>query len=163
MQYDRTCMHGELMREEIEAARRHLTERTLSKIRGDFARFIYLASTRNYNTGEYHHDGLACMFTESVAGRALAKCHWDVFMRLVLCPVKDLVEQLELYASVNCATRSELVRIWGKLRPYSATVPLESSPLADRFFVSNIKVALTILASRQARSHREPQSALPDR
>lgn len=155
-------MHGELTREEVEAARKHLTERTLSKIRGDFARLIYLASTRNYNTGEYHHEGLACMFTESAAARAIAKCHRDVFTRLALCPLKDLVGQLELYASVNCTTPSELVRVWEKLQPYRVTVPLDCSPLAARFFVSNIRAALAVLESRHLRGRREPLSALPD-
>lgn len=152
-------MHGELKRGDVEAARRHLADRTLSKMRGDFARLVYLASTRNYNTGEYHHDGLACMFTESVAGRAIAICHREVFRRLVLCPLKELVEQLELYASSNCLGPSELVRIWERLQPYRATVPLECSPLTARFFVSNVKTALAILQSRQGRAHPEPLSA----
>lgn len=153
-------MHGELKQEDVEAARRDLADRTLSKIRGDFARLVYLASMRDYNTGEYHHEGLACMFTESVAGRAIASCHRDVFKRLVLCSLKELVEQLELYASSNCSTSSELVRIWERLQPYRVTVPLECSPLAARFFVSNIRTALAILQSRQLRAHREPLSAL---
>lgn len=156
-------MHGELKHEDVEAARRDLSERTLSKVRGDFARLIYLASMRDYNTGEYHHEGLACMFTESVAGRAIASCHRDVFRRLVLCPVKELVEQLELYASSNCSTSSELVRIWERLQPYRVTVPLECTPLAARFFVSNIRAALAVLQSHQLQAHREPRSALPDR
>lgn len=156
-------MHGELKHEDVEAARRDLSERTLSKIRGDFARLVYLASMRDYNTGEYHHEGLACMFTEGIAGRAIASCHREVFERLVLCPLKELVEQLELYASSNCSTSSKLVRIWGRLQPYRVTVPLECSPLTARFFVSNIKTALAILQSRQSRAHREPLSALQDR
>ena len=156
-------MHGELKHEDVEAARRDLAERTLSKIRGDFARLVYLASMRDYNTGEYHHEGLACMFTQSIAGRAIASCHRDVFRRLVLCPLKELVEQLELYARSNCSTSSELVRIWERLQPYRVTVPLECSPLAARFFVSNIMTALAILQSRQLRAHREPLSALRDR
>ncbi len=156
-------MHGELKREDVEAARTDLAERTLSKIRGDFARLVYLASMRDYNTGEYHHEGLACMFTESVAGKAIASCHREVFKRLVLCSLKELVEQLELYASSNCSTSSELVRIWERLQPYRVTVPLECSPLAARFFASNIRTALAILQSRHLRAHREALSALPDR
>ena len=154
-------MRGELIREDVEAARKHLAERTLSKISGDFARLIYLASTRNYNTGEYHHEGLACMFTEPVAARALAKCHREVFSQLVRCPLKVLVEQLELYARINCHTVSDLVRIWERLEPYRATVPLESSAIAARFFASNIKAALAILESRQLRAHQGERSALP--
>ena len=155
-------MHGELKHENVEAARRDLADRTLAKIRGDLARLIYLASMRDYNTGEYHHEGLACMFTESVAGKAIASCHLDVFKRLVLCSVKELVEQLEFYARTNCSSSSELAHVWAKLQPYRVTVPLECSSLAGRFFVSNIKAALAILESRQLGAHREPQSALPD-
>ena len=156
-------MHGELKNEDVEAARRDLATRTLSGIHGDFARLVYLASMRDYNTGEYHHEGLACRFTESVARRAIASCHREVFRRLVLCSLRNLVQQLELYASSNCSTCSELVRIWERLQPYRVTVPLECSPVAVRFFVSNVRTALAILQSRQMRAHREPQSALPDR
>lgn len=154
-------MHGELKHEDVEAARRDLTHRTLAKIRGDFARLIHLASMRDYNTGEYHHEGLAIRFTESVAKRAIASCHCDVFRRLVLCSLKELVEQLELYAGSNCSTSSELVRVWEKLQPYRVAVPLECSPLAARLFASNIKAALAILQARQLGAHREPLSALP--
>ena len=154
-------MHGELKHEDVEAARQDLADRTLATIRGDLARLIYLASMRDYNTGEYHHEGLAYMFTESVAGKAIAACHRDVFRRLILCSVKELVEQLELYGSTNCSSSSELARIWAKLQPYRVTVPLECSPLAGRLFLSNIKAALAILQSRQLRAHWEPLSALP--
>lgn len=152
-------MHGELKYEDVEAARKDLLERNLSKIRGDFARLVYLASMRNYNTGEYHHDGLACVFTESVAEKAIAVCHREIFRRVVLCPLNELVEQLELYASSNCLGPSALVRIWERLQPYRAAVPLECSPLTTRFFVSNVKTALAILQSRQSRAHPEPLSA----
>src|SRR6266699_2542897 len=111
-------MHDELKHEDVEAARRDLTDRTLAKIRGDFARLIYLASMRDYNTGEYHHEGLAWPFTESVSERAIASCHREAFRRLVLYSVKQLVEELELYADSNCTTASELVRVWEKLQPY---------------------------------------------
>src|SRR5436853_1636962 len=154
-------MHGELKHADVEVARRDLADRTLAKIRGDFARLIYLASMRDYNTGEYHHEGLACRFTECVAGRAIASCHRDAFRRLVLCSLKELVEQLELYADSNCSTASALVRVWEKLQPYRIAVPLECGPVVARFFASNIRAALAILQSRQLRAHREAQSALP--
>lgn len=155
-------MHGELKHEDVEAARRDLADRTLSKIRGDFARLVYLASMRNYNTGEYHHEGLACRFTEGVARRAIACCHRDVFRRVVFCSLKELVEQLELYASSNCSTSAELVRVWEKLQPYRVVVPLGCGLLAARLFVSNVRAALAVLESRQSRAHRERLSALPD-
>ena len=154
-------MHGELKYEDVEAARRDLADRTIAKIRGDFARLIYLASMRDYNTGKYHHEGLACRFTERVAARAIERCHREVFRRVVLCSVKQLVEQLELYANSNCSSPSELVRVWKNLQPYRVAIPMECGPLASRLFISNIRAALAVLESRQLRAHREPLSALP--
>jgi len=155
-------MHSELKHEHVEAARRDLVNRTLSKMQGDFARLIYLASMRDYNTSCYHHDGLARMFTEDIAARAIACCHREVFERLVLLPLKGLVEQLELYAASNCSTSLELVRTWERLQPYRVTVPLECSRLPARLFVSNITAALAVLQARQLRTRPERQSASPD-
>jgi hypothetical protein len=152
-------MHGELKCEDVEAVRRDLENRTLAKIEGDFARLIYLASMRDYNTGEYNHEGLACLFTERLARRALAASHRDVFRRLVLCSVKELVEQLEIYVRSNGSTFSDFVRVWEKLQPYTVSIPLECSPLTSRFFALNIRAALAILQCRQSRAHLDPQSA----
>jgi hypothetical protein len=150
-------MQGELKHEDVEAARRDLEYRTLAKIGGDFARLIYLASMRDYNTGEYHHEGLARQFSESLARKALASCHQQVFRRLVLCSVRELVEELEIYARLNEST----FRVWEKLQPYTVTVPLQCSPLTARFFALNVRVALAILRSRQRRAHPDPRSASP--
>jgi hypothetical protein len=154
-------MHGELKYADVEAARQDIEIRTLAKIPGDFGRLIYLASLRDYNTGEYYHEGLARQFTESVARKALASCHQDVFKRLVLCSVQELVEQFEIYVRSNCPASSDLVRVWEKLQPYRVTVPLECSALTARFFAANVRAALAILQSRQSRSGQGPQSALP--
>jgi hypothetical protein len=154
-------MHGELRFEDVEAARRDLENRTLAKVEGDFARLVYLASMRDYNTGEYNHEGLSCRFTEKVARRAIAASHRDVFMRLVLCSVEALVEQLEIYVRYSSSTIAEIVRVWEKLRPYAVTVPLECSPLGARFFALNIRAALAILRRRHSRAHLDPLSASP--
>ena len=55
-------MEGCLKFAEVEAACQDLNLRTLVHIHGDFARLVYLASMRDYNTGEYYHDGLAWQF-----------------------------------------------------------------------------------------------------
>jgi hypothetical protein len=152
---------GELKHEDLEAACRDLETRTLARVEGDFARLIYLASMRDYNTGEYHHEGLARQFSEGLARAAVASCHRDVFRRLVLCSVKGLVEQLEIYVRSNVFTFSEFVRVWEKLQPYKVAVPLECSPLTARFFALNIRAALAILQTRQLQAHRDPLTASP--
>ena len=120
----------------------------------DFARLVYLASTRDYNKGEYHHAGLAQQFTEEVSTKALASCHKELFRRLVSCSVNEFAEQLDMYIRSTRLRLNDVIRAWERLQPYRVTVPLECSPLAARLFVSNVMAALGVLESRQRQAAR---------
>ena len=152
-------MYGELKHENVEAARADLETRTLARIEGDVARLIYLSSMRDYNTGEYHHEGLASQFTGIVARKAIASCHREVFKRLVLCSVEELVDELEIYIHSSGFSFNEFFQAWERLQPYTVTVPLECSPLSSRFFALNVRAALAILQARQLRAHPDPRSS----
>ena len=60
---------------EVVRAAEDLRRRTLPSVKDPLERMIYLASMRDYNTGAYHHAGLAQRFGDDVAGEALAECH----------------------------------------------------------------------------------------
>jgi len=68
---------------EVEVAVRDLETRTLANLRGGLTRLVYLSSTRDYNTGEYQHDGLTHQFGAQVAQLALAQCHQAAFQDLL--------------------------------------------------------------------------------
>lgn len=137
----------------LEEAFRDLQNRTLAKLDGDFARLVYLASTRDYNSGRYAHDGLSFRYSEPVAEAVLAEAHREVFATLALTPLRNFVGQLEHYIQSGCARPVELLATWNDLEPYRVLAPAREDPVTIELFVSNIKVALAIVRTSWAEHH----------
>ena len=136
----------------VEEAYDDLLRRSLSKISGDLARLIYLASTRDYNTGKYHHDGLAARFRVEIACKALELAHRRIFYRIAACSLEELVQEVELYLSSSRQSRDEVLQVWQKLEPYRVALPVDVNVATAQLFVSNTKLALAILRRRQEQS-----------
>lgn len=143
-------------RMDVQQAAGDLRERTLSGLHGPLDRLIYLASTRDYNTGIYHHDGLAARYTPAVACEALADCHREVFQELLGCSMKELVLQMEAYMLSTGIEAAHFLTSWKKLEPYRIAVPVEIEPLAVEFLVCNLRTALAILEARLNRIPARP-------
>jgi hypothetical protein len=140
-------------------ASEELKRRTLSHIARPLDRLIYLASTRDYNTGIYYHEGLAATYTQDVACQALADCHREAFREVLGTSLRDLVSQMEAYMKSVDLGSDTFISAWKKLEPYRVTVPVESDPLATEFFFSNLRTALAILENRQLLHSPEEQAA----
>src|SRR5260370_37718063 len=87
---------------EIEPVARDLRNRTLARLPGDFSRLVYLASSRDLNTGHYSHDGLAFHFSENVASMAMATCHREIFDRLLYACLEEFNQEL-----FNCISSTD--------------------------------------------------------
>ena len=128
-----------------ESAIRDLEARTLAGLHGDVSRVVYLSGTRDYNTGQYQHDGLALRFGESAAQTALAKCHEAVFQDLLNCGLERLVAQLAAYIESTGADRERVLDSWRRLEAYRVLIPGNCNPLSADCFITNIKIALEVL------------------
>src|SRR3989337_1941471 len=111
-------MSNNLRSMSVEEAIRDLESHTLGGIPGEIARLVFLASTRDYNTGQYYHDGLAFRFSEERARIALEAQHNAIFRKLVFNSVEDLVQQLDAYMSSARVPPTEFLEVWEKLEPY---------------------------------------------
>jgi hypothetical protein len=136
-------------RMEVVNAVEDLHRRTLSNMPRQLDRLIYLASTRDYNTGTYYHEGLASRFSEEVACEALAGCHGEAFRELISSDLRDLVQQLDEYRDSTHTSPGEFIALWRSLEPYRVTIPVGTDPLAAELLFSNIKIALAILEARR--------------
>jgi hypothetical protein len=138
-----------LQRIDVQQAANDLRSRTLARIQRPLDRLVYLASTRDYNTGIYHHEGLAARYTPATACEALADCHREAFQELLACSVEELVNQMEAYTESAGIHSGEFLASWKKLEPYRIAVPVETEQLAGEFLFCNFKIALAILEARQ--------------
>jgi hypothetical protein len=96
---------------DVQAASQDLRFRTLSRIPQPLDRLIYLASTRDYNTGLYHHDGLALRFSQEAACEALADSHREAFRQLLTSSLEEIVNQLQAYMEASRIDPMEFIRI----------------------------------------------------
>jgi len=142
-------------------ARIDLQNRTLAKLQTDFARLVYLASARNYNTGRYEHDGLSFHYSPRVAEDILAEAHREVFLNLAGSSLATLTEELERYIVSESLAPDDLLDAWKGLEAYRILAPLREDPLVVRIFQSNLKAALAVVRESwtKARLGQDPQCA----
>lgn len=140
-----------------------LKKHSLRSLSGDLSRLIYLAATRDYNTGKYYHDGLAIRFSSSMAGQALAACHREIFEQLMELPLEQFVGQLEEYVESNSSEKEELIKMWQTLEPFRIVIPNACDPISAHLFCSNLRIALAILEHRakNPRKNQPTASQLP--
>lgn len=143
---------------DVQKATEDVRARTLAKIPRPLDRFIYLASMRDYNTGLYHHEGLALRYSPEVACEALADCHREVYRQLLSCSLEDLVSQMEAYVDSSQTPARDFISVWRGIEPYRVAVPVEAEPFSAQFFFSNLRIALAILEHRLAALHSTPAS-----
>jgi hypothetical protein len=142
----------------VIAAADDFRQRTLPHAPRALDRLIYLASMRDYNTGLYHHEGLAARYSREAACEAVADCHREAFRELLSSRLEDLVEELETYMITSRTDPADFIRAWRSLEPYRVAVPVGTDSLSVEFLFSNLKVALAILEHQHA-PHSRPTPA----
>lgn len=130
---------------DVEAAKADLNRRTLTRLDCDLARVIYLSSLRDFNTGEYHHQGLAHAFSEGVASAALGACHHELFKRLVHSSLRSFVEQLDKFLRSSPSSYQGTLGAWKALEGYHVAIPATCDPFEAELFRSNVRIAMELL------------------
>jgi hypothetical protein len=153
-------MERKILPADVLSAYEDFSSRTLARIRTAIERLIYIASTRDYNSGLYHHDGLASRFSAGAAAKALQFAHIEAFRAVSAMPLRELSDEIQQYMKSSREEPSAFLNAWQKLEPYKVAIPMEVDPTIAELFVSNVKIALAILRLHLLRQTDRPSDAL---
>ena len=122
-----------------------LWRNTLSQIPSVFGRLVYLASLRNANSGRYEHHGLALIFGEEEANKALKKSHSQLFAEWLAFSVEQQKADLDLYISGLFEDKRTVVETWLKLAPYRNLIPSTVRGVERRLYISDLTALMELL------------------
>lgn len=153
-------MEGKILPADVLSAYEDFSSRTLARIPTAIERLICIASTRDYNSGVYHHDGLAARFSASATAKALQFAHIEAFHVVSAMPLRQLSDEIQQYMKSSREEPAAFLNAWQKLEPYRVAIPMEVDPTIAELFVSNVKIALAILRLYLLRQTDRPSDAL---
>ena len=122
-----------------------LWRNTLSQIPSVFGRLVYLASLRNPNSGRYEHHGLALIFGEDEANKALKKSHSQLFAEWLAFSVEQQKADLDLYISGLFEDKRTVVETWLKLAPYRNLIPSTVRGVERRLYITDLTALMELL------------------
>ena len=121
-----------------------LWRNTLSQIPTVFGRLVYLASLRNANSGTYEHYGLALVFGEDEANRALRDSHSTIFAEWLAFNLEEQKADLDLYLAELFEDKRQVIETWVRLAPYQNLVPASIRSVERRLYINDLATLMEL-------------------
>ena len=121
-----------------------LWRNTISQIPSVFGRLVYLASLRNPNNGSYEHHGLALVFGEDEANKALKTSHVAVFAEWLSFNLEQQKADLDLYISALFEDKRVVIENWIRLTPYRNLLPASVRGVERRLYIADFTALLEL-------------------
>lgn len=125
-----------------------LWRHTLSQIPVLSGRLVYLSTLRSPITGRYEHHGLALLFGDSEADKAIRASHRRAFQEWLAMGLEEKVEDLSQYLQSTGEDSSQILRHWSKSETWSGFQPTGALPAEKALFLSDMRAAIKILVLR---------------
>ncbi len=128
----------------------------MAQIPSHFGRLVYLASLRDHNTGRYEHHGLAQIFGEEEADRALKESHFRTFSDWLCFGLEQQKADLDLYLSMFEVDKKTVLETWLRLVPYRSLLPSEVRDVERRLYLVDFEALLELLKNEHAVASPDP-------
>jgi hypothetical protein len=135
-----------------------LWRNTISQIPSVFGRLVYLASLRNPNNGSYEHHGLALVFGEDEANKALKNSHSAVFAEWLSFNLEQQKADLYLYISALFEDKRVVVETWIRLAPYRNLLPASARGVERRLYITDFTALLELLKGANGVAEPDPDA-----
>jgi hypothetical protein len=135
-----------------------LWRNTLSQIPTVFGRLVYLASLRNSNNGSYEHYGLALVFGEDEANRALKDSHSTVFAEWLTFNLEQQKADLDLYLAGLFEDKRVVVETWVRLAPYQNLIPAAIRGVERRLYINDLSALIELFKNVYAVAAPDPDA-----
>jgi len=135
-----------------------LWRNTLSQIPSVFGRLVYLSGLRDPNTSRYLHHGMALVFGEDEARKALRKSHEQVFAEWLSFNLEQQQADLRLYLSDLCEDKRTILESWKQLEPYKNLHPKSAKTVEKNLYLSDLTVLLDLLRNEYGAAVPDPDA-----
>ena len=125
-----------------------LWRHTLSQIPVLSGRLVYLSSLRSPITGRYEHHGLALLFGEGEADKAIRGSHRRAFQEWLVTGLAEKVEDLDQYLRTTGEDPGQILRHWSRAETWTAFQPTGALPAEKSLYTSDMRAAVKILTLR---------------
>lgn len=135
-----------------------LWRNTLSQIPSVFGRQVYLTSLRDANTGRYEHHGMALVFGEDEADRALRQSHEEVFRQWLSFDLQRQKTDLDLYLAEVASQKRTVVSTWARLKPYRNLAPASAREEEIQLYLADLEILLELLRNEYGVGVTDPDA-----
>jgi hypothetical protein len=126
-----------------------LTANYLEPLNSAYQRLAYLASLRDPSSGIYVHDRLAAIYGPERVDQVLARCHEEVFERLLEMPLTSQEEELRLHLSSLPGSFRENV---SRCRETAETwIPSKAPSYLKELFCSNLNALREVVLDNKTK------------
>jgi hypothetical protein len=128
----------------------NLTTHYLEPLEGHFERLNYLAGLRDPSTGVYRHDRLSVVYGEEPVNEALAKCHEELFERLLELPLVRQEQELLTCMQARSEGKEAALRYFEDT--IQSWIPPDAPSYLKELFCSNLHALHELVAQRSSKA-----------
>ena len=126
-----------------------LTANYLEPLPEVFSRLAYIAGLRNTSTGKYVHERLEAVYAPAQIDQVLAKCHEELFERLLEMPLSGQERDLRKYLNPLAGSFEDNVRQCKRVA--MAWIPSDAPSYLKELFRSNLNALTEILLDSKSK------------